>query len=93
MESYFSAREIEDMHFMYGRANGNAREARRLYAEHYPQCRIPSHKLFTKFHQRLIEFWSVAPSLNAYCSAFLVSSETHKIAHTSAGVDFWTYVD
>jgi hypothetical protein len=50
MESYYSAWEMADMHFMYDRANGNSREARRLYAEHYPQRRIPSHKLFTKLN-------------------------------------------
>jgi hypothetical protein len=55
-ESYYSAREMTDMHFMYGSANGNS-----LYAEHYSQRRIPSHKLFTKLHQRLSESGSFAP--------------------------------
>jgi hypothetical protein len=49
------------MHFMYGRANGNSWEARRLHAEHYPQRRIPSHKLFAKLHQRLSKSGSFAP--------------------------------
>jgi hypothetical protein len=61
MESYYPDREMADMHFMYGRANGNSRESRRLYAEHYPQRRIPYHKLFTKLHQRLSESGSFAP--------------------------------
>jgi hypothetical protein len=47
MESYYSAWEMADMHFVYGCATGNSQEARRLYAEHYPQHRIPAHKLFT----------------------------------------------
>jgi hypothetical protein len=33
MESYYSAREMAEMHFMYGRANGNSWEARRFYVE------------------------------------------------------------
>jgi hypothetical protein len=33
MESYYSAREMADMHFKYGRANGNSRDARRHNAE------------------------------------------------------------
>jgi hypothetical protein len=61
MESYYCAREIADMHFMYGRANGNPQEARRLYTEHYSQRRIPYHKLFTEFQQRLSESGSSAP--------------------------------
>jgi hypothetical protein len=60
MESYYSAREMAEMHFMYGRVNGNSREACRLYAENYPQRRIPSNKLFTKLYQRLSEPGSFA---------------------------------
>lgn len=46
---------MTDMHFMYGRANGNASEARRLYAEAFPNRTLPSDKLFSKLHQRLRE--------------------------------------
>lgn len=45
--------EMADMHFMYGRANGNAYEARRLYVEAYPNRLVPSDKIFTRLHQRL----------------------------------------
>jgi hypothetical protein len=61
MESYFWARKMADMHFMYDRSSGNSREARLLYADHYPQRRIRAHKLFTKLHQRLSESGSFAP--------------------------------
>jgi hypothetical protein len=64
MESYYSAREMADMYFMNGHANGNSREARRHYAEHYPQCRIPSQKLFTTLHQSLSESGTFAPRVS-----------------------------
>lgn len=51
----YSTAEMTDMHFMYGRANGNSQEARRLYSEHYPNRRIPSHRMFIRIHQRLRE--------------------------------------
>jgi hypothetical protein len=60
MESYYSAQEMADMHFTYGCANGNSQEARCFYTEHYPQHRIPSHKWFTTFHQRLSKYGSFA---------------------------------
>ena len=34
--------ELTDMHFMYGRANGNAREALRQYIDAFPNRHIPS---------------------------------------------------
>jgi hypothetical protein len=61
MESYYSTWEMADMHFMYGCAIGDSQEARRLYCEYYPQCRIPSHKLFPKLHQQLSKSGSLAP--------------------------------
>lgn len=54
MEPY-SNEEYADMHFMYGRANGNAREAARLYQETYPGRRHPESRTFTRVHQRLRE--------------------------------------
>ena len=33
--------EMADIHFFYGRANGNAREARRLYQGIFPNRRLP----------------------------------------------------
>lgn len=46
---------MTDMHFMYGLANGNAREARRLYMERYPNRVIPNHRMFSDIHRRLSE--------------------------------------
>ena len=44
---------MADMHFLYGRANGNSLEACRHYTQTYPNCRPPHHETFTKLHQRL----------------------------------------
>jgi hypothetical protein len=49
MEYLLSSREMASMNFMHSHANGNFREARNLYTEHYPQHRKPSRKLFTNF--------------------------------------------
>lgn len=53
--------ELADMHLFYGRANGNGREARRLYVAAYPNRRAPSHKLFARIHTRLRETGTFSP--------------------------------
>ena len=59
----FTNQEFADMHFMYGRANGNAAEAARLYTVSYPNRRHPDRRMFSRIHQRLCERGSfdVAP--------------------------------
>jgi hypothetical protein len=76
---------MADEQFVYGRANGNPRKARRLYAE--------SH--FTNYSPNFnseSESRPFAPSINALCNVILVQSNA-KLAHISARIDFWTYVD
>ncbi|GAB1867694.1 Transposase-like protein [Camponotus japonicus] len=51
--AFYTNAEMADMHFMYGRANGNALEAHRLYAQNFPKREIPSNRIFAKLHQRL----------------------------------------
>lgn len=51
----FTLREKADMVFMYGRANGNGREAARLYQESFPNRHQPNHKTFAALFQRLAE--------------------------------------
>jgi hypothetical protein len=77
IESYCSAQEKADVHFMFGRANGNSEEARHLHSDHHPQRRILPHKVFSGPHQRLSASGSFDPSLNTYSyfSGALVSSE------------------
>ena len=38
--------EMADIHFFYGRANGNAHEARRQYQETFPNRRLPRSRTF-----------------------------------------------
>jgi len=54
MNGYTNA-EMADMHYMYGRADGNALEATRLYSERFPNRRVPNRKTFQSIHQRLRE--------------------------------------
>lgn len=58
MQSYTNS-EMAEMHFMYGLANGNAKEARRLYIERFPNRIIPDHRIFSTIHRRLVETGSV----------------------------------
>jgi hypothetical protein len=44
--------EMADIHFFYGRANGNAR---RLYQETFPNRRLPCSRTFSRIAQRLCE--------------------------------------
>ncbi|KAJ4443758.1 hypothetical protein ANN_05536 [Periplaneta americana] len=37
----YSNQELAEIHFMYGKADGNAALARRLYQERYPQRQCP----------------------------------------------------
>lgn len=54
--------EMADMHFVYGRANGNGLKARRLYSELYPDRIVPHHGIFARIHQRLREDGSFSRS-------------------------------
>jgi len=44
----FTFAEMADIHFFYGRANGNAHEARRLYQETFPNRRLPCSQTFSR---------------------------------------------
>ncbi|KAJ4428174.1 hypothetical protein ANN_24189 [Periplaneta americana] len=43
----YSNQELAEIHFMYGKADGNAALARRLYQERYPQRQCPDRKTFS----------------------------------------------
>ena len=53
MEEKYSIVEYTDIHFMYGKANGNALEVGRFNAEAFPNRRHPGSRTFTRIHQRL----------------------------------------
>ena len=51
----FSNTEYRDIVFFYGRANGNSAAARRMYAEAYPERRLPNVYVFHSTFIRLGE--------------------------------------
>ena len=54
--------EIADIHFFYGRAKGNAHEARRLYQETFPNRRLPRSRTIWRIAQRLRERGKFIPT-------------------------------
>ncbi|GFU50239.1 uncharacterized protein TNCV_300741 [Trichonephila clavipes] len=54
----FTYSENADMHYMYGRANGNDRSAQRMYHAQFPDQRLPDHRIFQQFHRQLREIGS-----------------------------------
>ncbi|KAJ4451131.1 hypothetical protein ANN_02571 [Periplaneta americana] len=51
-----SNQELAEIHFMYGKADGNAALALRLYQEKYPQRQCPDRKTFVRLHYHLCEY-------------------------------------
>ncbi|GBM46332.1 hypothetical protein AVEN_195280-1 [Araneus ventricosus] len=43
------------MYFMFGLANGNALEAKRLYRQRFPRRHVPDRKMFKPLHRCLCE--------------------------------------
>jgi hypothetical protein len=54
--------EMADIHF-YGRANGNAHEASRMYQETIPNRRLPCSRTFSRIAQRLRERGAFIPAI------------------------------
>ncbi|KAJ4436157.1 hypothetical protein ANN_18787 [Periplaneta americana] len=52
----YSNQELAEIHFMYGKADGNAALARRLYQERYPQRQCSDRKTFVRLHYRLCDY-------------------------------------
>ncbi|KAJ4426187.1 hypothetical protein ANN_26996 [Periplaneta americana] len=50
----YSNQELAEIHFMYGKADGNAALARRLYQERYPQRQCPDRKTLIYPARRLL---------------------------------------
>lgn len=55
MDYEYSSVEYRDMHFCYGKANGNAEKARRFYIDTYPDRIAPHAQTFINVHRRLGE--------------------------------------
>ncbi|KAJ4428903.1 hypothetical protein ANN_25897 [Periplaneta americana] len=52
----YSNQELAEMHFMYGKADGNAALARRLYQERYPQRQCSDRKTFVPYYMEMSMF-------------------------------------
>ena len=52
----FTVEDLADMHLMYGLAQGNIHEVRRLYLERFPNRHLSSHPTFASVDRRLREF-------------------------------------
>ena len=55
MANFYTNSEMTDIHFMYGKAKGNASKVARLYHATYSNRRQPNRRMFSKIHQRLRE--------------------------------------
>ncbi|GFS62139.1 hypothetical protein TNCV_476881 [Trichonephila clavipes] len=55
----FTNTKLADMHLIYGLAEGNAREAKRLYRERYPQRDTPDRRMFAILPHNLCEYGSL----------------------------------
>jgi hypothetical protein len=51
----YTLAEMEDIHYFYGRANGNAHETRRLHHEIFPNRRLSYSRTFSRISQLLRE--------------------------------------
>jgi hypothetical protein len=78
--------ETADIHFFYGRANGNAHEARRLYQETFPKCRFPCSRTFSRIAQCLRERGTFIPVIEGgrLRTARTVQQEQRILAHVAA---------
>ncbi|KAJ4440508.1 hypothetical protein ANN_08649 [Periplaneta americana] len=52
----YSNQDLAQIHFMYGKADGNAALARRLYQKRYPQRQCPDRNTFVCLHYRMCEY-------------------------------------
>ncbi|KAJ4426562.1 hypothetical protein ANN_26360 [Periplaneta americana] len=71
----YSNQELAEIHFMYGKADGNAALARRLYQERYPQRQCPDRKTFVRLHLKSLVYSSAVPDLESLRSRIVACSE------------------
>jgi hypothetical protein len=84
-EDYTFAK-MADIHFFYGRANGNADEARRLCQVTFPNRRLPCSRTFSGIAQRLRERGTFIPVTEGGRprTARIVQQEQRILAHVAA---------
>ena len=78
--------EMTDIHLFYGRANGNAHEARRLYKQTFPNRQLPCSRTFSRIAQRLRERGTFIPVIEEGRprTARTVQQEQRILAHVAA---------
>jgi len=78
--------EMADIHFFYGCAKSNAHEARRLYQETFPNCRLPCNRTFSRIAQRLRERGKFIPTIEGGrpWTVRTVQQEQRILAHVTA---------
>ena len=78
--------EMADIYFFYGRANGNAHGARRLYQVTFPNRRFPCSRTFSHIAQRLRERGTFIPVTEEgrLGTARTVQQEQRILAHEAA---------
>ncbi|KAJ4429861.1 hypothetical protein ANN_22065 [Periplaneta americana] len=59
----YSNQELAEIHFMHGKADGNAALARRLYQERYPQRQRPDRNTFVQVQEEILEAVNMTPSI------------------------------
>ena len=52
--------KLQDIHYIYGLANGNGSADVQLYGERYPTWCQPNHQIFSRVHQNLAEHESIS---------------------------------
>lgn len=70
---HYTNLEMADINLMYGVANCNSLEARRLYmySDRFPGRVLPSHVTFQTIHQRLRETGSLKPAKSGKSGCFV----------------------
>ena len=78
--------EMADIHFFYGRANGNAHEARHRYQETFPNLRLPCNRTFSRIAQHLRERGTFIPVIEEGRprTARTLQQEQRILAHVAA---------
>ncbi|KAJ4440951.1 hypothetical protein ANN_10800 [Periplaneta americana] len=76
----YSNQELAEIHFMYGKADGNAALARRLYQERYPQRQCPD---YLWGHLKSLVYSSPVPDLESLRNRIVACS---KDIHNTPGV-------
>lgn len=79
--------EYADMHFMYGKANGNASEAARMYQDEFPARRHPDSRVFTRIHQMLRDKGNFSASERAGRPRTVRNPEVEESVLESVGQD------